>query len=744
LKPTFQWNEFPEAANYTIQVSQDKYFGEETLVINDVTDENEYVPTEYLQPNSQYFWRVKSDNSGNYWSKTRGFITDKTVKPESPEDMETEVGTTVTFSWEPLDNSSSYHIQVVLDTTFTNNVVDANVNGTVNDYETLLEANKEYFWRINSDVAADWSEPHNFFTNTAVFLSSPADEAENIPVLVQFKWREYNGAESYEFMIASDVDFANVHCDGAGITDTVYICPVDLESNQQYFWKVKSNDSEWSEIWSFSTMEITEQIFPEEPENEDNNVSQLPKFVWGSVYGTQYYRIQVSAEDDFSDLLVNETVTSRTYTLSDDKILPYAHSYYWRVRSDRSLWSEVMSFTVRPGIPTEFVAVANSIFKIDLSWRDNSEHEEKFYIERALNEDGEWTLIDSVNKNVTVYIDFDKEPGTTYYYRIKARSEAGFSDYSQIAEVMALDFNFESYPEMVDVSAGTFVMGDTLNPAAGEDEGPIHTVELTHDFQIGKYEVTNRQFADVLNWALGKGKIKGIYNDDLNYASDAIKLDKIIKADSLACGLFFNVREQSFDVKEGKENYPVTDVMWTGAAAYTNWLSEIASLNLLYSGNGWNCAVYDGGEGYRLPTEAEWEYVARLDGASNERTYPWGEEQPSGEFANYFNSGNGNDLINVGSLPNGNNFLGVCDLAGNAWEWCNDKYDKEYYGESPSIDPVGPEVNVGGSTRMVIRGGSWEYGAEELRNSNRSSCKSGLDIGRVNSGIGLRVVKIIP
>ncbi|RLC50020.1 MAG: hypothetical protein DRZ79_05055 [Candidatus Cloacimonadota bacterium] len=742
LKPTFRWNEFPEATNYTIQVSQDKYFGEENLVINDVVEGNEYVPGDYLQANSQYFWRVKSDNSENYWSKTRGFITDSKVKPESPVNFETEVPTTVTFSWEELDNASSYHLQVALDTIFTNNIVDVNLN--VNEYEALLDANVEYYWRVDSDVAADWSEPFSFVTNTAVFLSSPSDDAENIPVLVQFKWREYNGAESYEFMIASDENFTDIHCDSVGITDTVYICPVDLESNREYFWKVKGNDSEWSEVWNFTTMEISEQVNPEEPENEDDNVSQLPKFVWGSIYGTQYYRIQVSAEEDFSNLIVNETVSSRTYTLPDEKILPYAHSYYWRVRSDRSLWSETMSFTVRPGIPTDFEAEANSIFKIDLSWRDNSEYEEKFYIERALSENGEWTVIDSVDKNVTVYIDFDKEPGITYYYRVRARSDAGFSGYSQIAEVTALDFNFTSSPEMIDVPAGTFVMGDTLNSLAEEDEGPLHTVELTHDFQIGKYEITNRQFADVLNWALGKGKIKGIYEDDLNYASDAVKLSKIIKTDSLECGLFFNVREQSFDIKEGMENYPVTDVLWTGAAAYANWLSEIEGLNSLYSGSGWNCAVYDGGEGYRLPTEAEWEYVAKFNGDSNDRIYPWGDEEPSENLANYYNPAGENSLLDVGSLPDGNNFLGISDIAGNAWEWCNDKYKDDYYAESPETDPEGPGGNVNSSARMVIRGGSWEYGAAELRNSNRSSCKSGLDIGRVNTGIGLRIVKINP
>ena len=62
----------------------------------------------------------------------------------------------------------------------------------------------------------------------------------------------------------------------------------------------------------------------------------------------------------------------------------------------------------------------------------------------------------------------------------------------------------------------------------------------------------------------------------------------------------------------------------------------------------------------------------------------------------------------------------------------------------PETDSEGPGGDVNSSARMVIRGGSWEYGAAELRNSNRSSCKSGLGIGRVSTGIGLRIVKINP
>ncbi|HHE38199.1 MAG TPA: hypothetical protein ENL20_06470, partial [Candidatus Cloacimonetes bacterium] len=122
----------------------------------------------------------------------------------------------------------------------------------------------------------------------------------------------------------------------------------------------------------------------------------------------------------------------------------------------------------------------------------------------------------------------------------------------------------------------------------------------------------------------------------------------------------------------------------------------------------------------------------------------WGETEPNGDLANYFNSGNGNMSLDVGSLPAGNSYLGASDIAGNVWEWCNDKYDSEFYLESPGEDPVGPGGSISGTTRIVIRGGSWEFGPDYLRNTNRSNCKADLNIGRVTTYIGFRILKINP
>ena len=132
--------------------------------------------------------------------------------------------------------------------------------------------------------------------------------------------------------------------------------------------------------------------------------------------------------------------------------------------------------------------------------------------------------------------------------------------------------------------------------------------------------------------------------------------------------------------------------------------------------------------GYRLPTEAEWEFAARGGNSSNGYTYSGSDT--IGDVA-WFYDNSGSAIYPVGTKDQ--NELGLYDMSGNLWEWCWDWYDADYYDSSPEIDPIGLSA---GSIR-VIRGGSWRNYATGCRVANRGGSSPGYSY----YNIGFRVVR---
>ena len=163
---------------------------------------------------------------------------------------------------------------------------------------------------------------------------------------------------------------------------------------------------------------------------------------------------------------------------------------------------------------------------------------------------------------------------------------------------------------------------------------------------------------------------------------------------------------------------PVNQVRWRDAKAFCNERSLYDGLQPCYDEEvpGWPCDFSK--DGYRLPTEAEWEYVARCGKAFD---FPFGDVSQLSEYG-WFAENSGDRTHPVASRKP--NAWGVFGMYGNVSEWCQDVYAADYYQQSPSADPTGPESDQDDAKR-VVRGGSWKSTASMCRSTFRQGKTTG-------------------
>ncbi|MGA2704486.1 MAG: formylglycine-generating enzyme family protein [Isosphaeraceae bacterium] len=242
---------------------------------------------------------------------------------------------------------------------------------------------------------------------------------------------------------------------------------------------------------------------------------------------------------------------------------------------------------------------------------------------------------------------------------------------------------------LVRIEPGEFLMGSPdSDKDARADEKPPHRVRITRPFYLGKYEVTQAEYEAVMG--------------------------------------------QNPSGFQGNAS-PVERVSWLDAVRFCNQLSEREGLKPFYGISGEAVRVPDwNGTGYRLPTEAEWEYACRA--GTPMMRYSFGDDEASlGEFS-WFGGNSGSGTHEVGQKRA--NDIGLHDMHGNVWEWCWDWYSADYYKEPPVDDPRGPSRGSG----RVIRGGSWDLYPRSCRSANRDG---GTPVSR-NVSLGFRLARVQP
>jgi formylglycine-generating enzyme required for sulfatase activity len=232
--------------------------------------------------------------------------------------------------------------------------------------------------------------------------------------------------------------------------------------------------------------------------------------------------------------------------------------------------------------------------------------------------------------------------------------------------------------EFVLVPAGTFNMGSNN----GFDyEKPLHQVTISRAFYMSDHEVTQKEWRDVMG------------NNPSYFKGD---------------------------------NLPVEQVSWYDAVEYCNKRSIKEGLTSAYSGSGENITCNFTANGYRLPTEAEWEWAAK-GGGKDSMVYEYsGSNSVDGVAWYWENSGGKTHPVKTKRA----NSLGLYDMSGNVWEWCWDRYGN--YSSGSQTDPAG----VAGGPHRVARGGSCYFDARFVRSAYR------LDItpSSGDNGFGFRLV----
>lgn len=271
--------------------------------------------------------------------------------------------------------------------------------------------------------------------------------------------------------------------------------------------------------------------------------------------------------------------------------------------------------------------------------------------------------------------------GTKYYFRAYATNSYGTAYGNEVEYTTHQDFNIET----VDIPAGTFMMGSPPKEVGRWGELEVQFEVTLSAFKMGKYEITNEQYARFMN-------AKGIGNFPILYEGGPMLIfpswdgewgySKIMYADS------------QWMVQPGYEKHPVLEVSWHGAFEY---------------------ACYVGG---RLPTEAEWEYACRAETTTpfytgacitpNDAAYDWESVYSACDtiYATYQRT-----TYEVGSFPP--NPWGLYDMQGNVQEWCNDYFAE--YPTTPQTNPKGPSTG----TIHCNRGGSYLSPPSDCRSADR-------------------------
>ncbi|MFC1608035.1 SUMF1/EgtB/PvdO family nonheme iron enzyme [Candidatus Latescibacterota bacterium] len=756
---TIKWSDAERATLYIIEESSDSLFvpaiADTVTVVTDVF--HHYVN----KPTTKYY-RVKGMN-GEYegsWSNKVDIEINPLDVPQITEQTETIIsGNEFSLTWAAVDSTQTYILEESPDNTFNN---PEEITTSSASYQTIhtTESPTSYFYRVkaqHSEFSSGWSDVVEIRINPPV----PVSPVLESPVVhwnsVKLTWDVVNHATSYTIEEADNRNFTHsVNYDSSNAISKIIYFDVDSETTMYY--RIKANGISGSSDWS-DTVECIHAPFVLDLSVTANEVFSEKDYTlsWNSVDAASY-TVEESTNKSFTSS--TEHTVSGTIK-SFNSLLEKQQTLYYRVQAldgtIKSDWSNTVEVVITPPIPDSPLLSAPVVdgSTVTVSWNDIS-YASSFTLEAS--QDSTFSSVERIDLDTTSYgFSYSIEETTTYYYRVKAIGVSGSSVWSNIAMVtvepisheltiavspagsgttnptpgnythnestvvaisaipnegyrfvtwtgevanvnsdttsvkltsdMTVTANFEIIPDpiteitMVSIPAGSFQMGD-IQGGGDSHERPVHAVTLS-GYEMSATEITQRQY----QYVVGTNPATEFYG--------------------------------------AGDTYPVYDISWYDAVKFCNALSDAAGLARCYDESTWECDFSL--NGYRLPTEAEWEYACR---ASTDTRYYTGNSESDLARAGWYKSNSDGKTHPVAQkTPNS---WGLYDMHGNVWEWCNDKYGNGSYSLSHTTNPTGPTFGS-----PMVRGGSWSHDSSVCRSAWRN--RYGLQVG--NADFGFRVAR---